>query len=1087
MSGYLWKYYLEDDVDNFRRVLLESGYTTRAGGGGATQKGHAGGKENIGLGIGSPGSFGTSPTLVVKSRKDVEQQAGLTLTRSDINHRDSSGRTLLHLAASSNAENAFEFASALLEHPLTDIYVQDNENAWTALHRAFYSGNTAIAHNIILRDLQDALGHGSAQLHALAGGLIKIKDKEGNGPFDLFEMTLEGEMTDAAKLITQHAGGAGDSDDEAMPGNSDEDKFKGSLISYANLQGDEMFTFGSNQNVTLGFGDEDDRLRPERISLRRPDHLYFEAYKDYIRSLTSPWAAGDLSKSSVLQPTFVSDLPSVIRSKPIRIQNVHMAKLHSAVLTDDPKSNLHMCGHGQGGRLGLGDERTRFQFVCVDSQAMANRKVAAVALGQNHTIALADQGEVFTWGSNDCAQLGYDLPTTPGREEEAIQTSPRRIFGPLKKETIIGIAASRIHSVAYTESALYTWGKNEGQLGIVHSESRSTKLQAIPRNVAAARFSSPIASVSAIDRATTVLLESREVVVFAHYIYIKVDFPLHGFDNYFLKTSFMTTNYDRTPNRISKIVSAGDTICALSTSGQVYTIAVSEPPALQDNAASTTNPKIGSRNALSSPVRVWSNKKTHLAARDVDIDQSGSIILVTQAGSVWRRVRRAKIKDATAAGIGENKPKDYKFTRVPGLTRVTAVRASGFGAYAAIREDCQKMRQDIETSPSTLLSDMWPLVPFQTLYPTDDDSPAFPKKDLIDMVLKSTDPDEDIKSILQPRDAPALPYDLLLCSSTSDIEIPVHQFIISARSKIIRTALEELNLFDQFSIPDTLTVKRGEDGRVRVIFQGADVVTLFNLALYIYTDSLAPVWTRPPKQNMAFRYRQVRSELQKFASNLEMNYLESALKRIVLPASTLHKDMESAYADSSFFENADVIVTLADGEEAWVHGALMCQRCPFFEGLFKGRTGGLWLSERRGRLEHPEDAIRVDLSNIPEDVFQKVLRHIYAGTGTELFDDVVADGLDEFLDSVVDVMSAANELMLDRLSEVCQQVVGRYGESNVFQSPLLEANDYSNHTERRPASQCNRPMLGLCIQGQGTRIHLLQFRGSPSAWSSRRA
>ena len=437
MSGYLWKYYLEDDVDNFRRVLLESGYTTRAGGGGATQKGHAGGKENIGLGIGSPGSFGTSPTLVVKSRKDVEQQAGLTLTRSDINHRDSSGRTLLHLAASSNAENAFEFASALLEHPLTDIYIQDNENAWTALHRAFYSGNTAIAHNIILRDLQDALGHGSAQLHALAGGLIKIKDKEGNGPFDLFEMTLEGEMTDAAKLITQHAGGAGDSDDEAMPGNSDEDKFKGSLISYANLQGDEMFTFGSNQNVTLGFGDEDDRLRPERISLRRPDHLYFEAYKDYIRSLTSPWAAGDLSKSSVLQPTFVSDLPSVIRSKPIRIQNVHMAKLHSAVLTDDPKSNLHMCGHGQGGRLGLGDERTRFQFVCVDSQAMANRKVAAVALGQNHTIALADQGEVFTWGSNDCAQLGYDLPTTPGREEEAIQTSPRRIFGPLKKETII--------------------------------------------------------------------------------------------------------------------------------------------------------------------------------------------------------------------------------------------------------------------------------------------------------------------------------------------------------------------------------------------------------------------------------------------------------------------------------------------------------------------------------------------------------------------------------------------------------------------------------------------------------------------------
>ncbi|KIW04304.1 uncharacterized protein PV09_04598 [Verruconis gallopava] len=1026
MSGYLWKFYLEDDVENFRRVLLESGYTTRSGG--ATLKGHTGAKDTIGLGIGSPGSFGTSPSLVVKGKKDVDPALGhgsLTLTRADVNYRDPMGRTLLHLAASSKSQNAYEFASALLGHPLTDIYVQDAENAWTALHRAFYAGNLAIAHNIILRDRQDALGHGSGQIHQLAGGLIKIKDMEGNGPFDLFEMTLQGKMTNTIHL-RHHPSANDDSDDESMPGMIAEDKARGSLISYTNLQGDEMFTFGSNQNITLGFGDEDDRHNPERISLRRPDHLYFEAYQEYVKSLSSHWAGGDLSKSSIIQPVFVTDLPSVIRNKPIRIQNVHMSKLHSAVLTDDPKSNLHVCGHGQGGRLGLGDERTRFQFVCVDGGAIANKKIAAVALGQNHTVALSDQGEVFTWGSNDCGQLGYDLPKSPGRDEEAIQTSPRRIFGPLKKETVIGIAASRIHSVAYTETALYTWGKNEGQLGIVHSESRSTKIQAVPRDVAASRFSSPIASVSAIDRATTVLLESREVIVFAHYIYIKVDFHLYGFDNYFLKSSFMTTKYDATPNRICKIVSAGDTICALSTSGQVYTVTVSEPPGLQNNEASTTNPKLGSKNALSTPVRVWSNKKAHLSARDVDIDQSGSIIIVTQAGSVWRRVKRAKIKDATAVGSGENKPKDFKFSRIPGLTRVTAVRASGFGAYAAIREDCQQMRNEIKISPSTLLNDLWPLVPFKPFRTAYESSPSLQKRDLIDLVLISKDPDADIQSILHPRDAPILPYDLLLCSTTSEIEIPIHQFIITARSKIIRTALEELNLFEQFTIPDVLVVKRGEDGLTRVIFQGADVVTLFNLALYFYSDSLAPVWTRPPQQQMAFRYRQVRAELQRIANKLEMNYLESALKRLILPASTLHRDMELAFADASFFENADIVVDLANGEEAWVHGALICQRCPFFEGLFRGRTGGQWLSERRGKLQKPEDAIRVDLRNISQDVFQKVLRHIYAGTGAELFDDVVEDGLDEFLDSVLDVMSAANELMLDRLSEVCQQVIGRY-------------------------------------------------------------
>jgi hypothetical protein len=35
--------------------------------------------------------------------------------------------------------------------------------------------------------------------------------------------------------------------------------------------------------------------------------------------------------------------------------------------------------------------------------------------------------------------------------------------------------------------------------------------------------------------------------------------------------------------------------------------------------------------------------------------------------------------------------------------------------------------------------------------------------------------------------------------------------------------------------------------------------------------------------------------------------------------------------------------------------------------------------------------------------------------------------LDELLDHVMDVMSVANELMLDRLSQICQRLIGRYG------------------------------------------------------------
>jgi inhibitor of Bruton tyrosine kinase len=1016
MSGYLWKYYLENDVESFRRVLETTNYTTRAG----AQK------YNLGIGIGSPGSFGTSPTLTVKGRKEYEPSpvaGSLVLTRADLNHRDSFGRTLLHLAASSASETAFDFASALLDHPLTDVYIQDNENGWTALHRAFYAGNVAIAQAILARDTQDVMGHGSGTLHHHAGGLIKIKDKEGNGPFDVFEMTLEGDMTDANNQRL-HAGNHSDSDDESMPECTDDGgKTRHGLIPHVNLEGDEIYTFGSNQNVTLGFGDEDDRQHPERIYLKRPDHLYFRFYREHLDAVSS---LGHPAEPRI-KSEWVSDLPSIIRDKPIQILNVHMSKLHTVILTNDPESNLYVCGHGPGGRLGVGDETTRYQYVCVEGGALARKKIVTVALGQNHTLALSEQGEIFSWGSNGFGQLGYDLPKTSGRNEEPVQTSPRQIFGPLKREAIIGVAASRIHSVAFTATALYTFGKNEGQLGIVHSESRSLEIQDTPRNVAASRFSSAIVAVSAIDRATTVLLESHEVQVFSNYGYTRLTFPLDGFTNYFLKSSFLTTKYESSPNCICKVVSSGDTICAMSTSGEVFTVTVSSPtvPA-QSKTTSTTNPN-RLKNALSQPLRIWSNKKTHMAAHDVDIDQNGAIVIVTQAGSVWRRVKRAKIKDASVTGVGEPKPKDHKYSRISGLTRVIAVRASGFGAFAAVREDSKKMKADMTVAPSTLWSDLWPLVPFQTLYPSDNDAPSFPKRDLIDFILKSEDPDEDIETLIEPRDTPLLPYDLYICSTTSDIEIPVHQFILAGRSPVMRSALKDFSDSGSFSISEVLVIRKDNDRKLRLIFQGLDILSTFNLVMYLYTDMVAPVWqARSKKPQMAFRYRQTRMEILKVANRLELVHLESSLKRIVPTTPKMNKDMELAFKDQAFFETADVIVQLAGDEEEWVHGALICQRCPFFEGLFKGRAAGGWLSQRRAELED-DDAIRVDLSHVQAPIFQKVLRHIYADTGAELFDDLVSDDLDAFLDTVIEVMGVANELMLDRLSEICQKVVGEHG------------------------------------------------------------
>ena len=280
MSGYLWKYFLEDDVDNFRQVVENAGHNTRLG----TQKGFVGWQGgSLGAGLNSPGSFGTSPTLTSKGRKSMGF-SNVSLTRSDINSRDATGLTILHHAASSTSHNAIGFAQALLEHPLTDLYIPDLENGWTALHRAFYFGNVAIARLILNRDTQDILGHGTGGINHHARGLVKIKDKEGYGPLDLFSMTIKDRPLRLDETQT-HDSDSENNDDGIAHGDSgdrDDGATKRRLIRpLVNLEGDEVFTFGSNKNVTLGFGDEDDRQFPERITIRRPDHLVQRFYREH--------------------------------------------------------------------------------------------------------------------------------------------------------------------------------------------------------------------------------------------------------------------------------------------------------------------------------------------------------------------------------------------------------------------------------------------------------------------------------------------------------------------------------------------------------------------------------------------------------------------------------------------------------------------------------------------------------------------------------------------------------------------------------------------------------------------------------------
>jgi hypothetical protein len=430
-----------------------------------------------------------------------------------------------------------------------------------------------------------------------------------------------------------------------------------------------------------------------------------------------------------------------------------------------------------------------------------------------------------------------------------------------------------------------------------------------------------------------------------------------------------------------------------------------------------------------------------MAARDVGVDQDGSIILTTEAGTVWRRTKRATIKSANTTAAAELKPKDYKFQRVSGLTRVVAVRASAYGAYAAVRKDCDVTRNQIGVDEPGLWEDLAPLLSFYDLHKyeeSSDDEEPVPRywnrpgqsQSLHRRVLKSKDLEKEVSEVLEQASMTSEnTYDMVIGSTLTDVRLPVHEFIISGRSRVFRDAMLDFRLKGrEHVIPELLTISK-DDGPTLILFQGLDFLTIFDLVLYAYTDSIVDFWniTRHTPSS-AFRYRSVRTELMKVASRLDMRQLEPAVRQMVLPRRLLQVDMELAIKEPSYFESGDVIVDLADGEML-LHSDIVCQRCPFFEGLFRGRAGGQWLSGRR----EGSAPVRIDLTNVEHHLFKLVVRHLYTDAGEEIFDDVTSEdlndllALDELLDHVMDVMSVANELMLDRLSQICQRLIGRYG------------------------------------------------------------
>ncbi|KAI4468430.1 btk-binding protein-related [Holotrichia oblita] len=192
------------------------------------------------------------------------------------------------------------------------------------------------------------------------------------------------------------------------------------------------------------------------------------------------------------------------------VKQINLGKFHCVVVTGN--GNAYSCGHGQGGRLGIGSEQTILTPKLIkftDTQRQSPIYCIQASIARDHTVFLAecdDSYQIWSCGLNTHHVLGINPPPSK-------QLTPKRLSH--FKQLFDGVCAARYHSVAWGPKAIYTWGLHGGQLG---HDQNTQKYIVTPKLITRLyKIKSDIQEVVVSSGATVVLLASGDLFVFHEY------------------------------------------------------------------------------------------------------------------------------------------------------------------------------------------------------------------------------------------------------------------------------------------------------------------------------------------------------------------------------------------------------------------------------------------------------------------------------------------------------------------------------------------------------------------------------------------
>eukprot|EP00051_Salpingoeca_urceolata_P023126 m.388412 g.388412 ORF g.388412 m.388412 type:complete len:1448 (+) comp20068_c0_seq14:459-4802(+) len=401
----------------------------------------------------------------------------------DASHaRDRVGRSLLHVAATCGAGTAVAW---LIDEAGVDVDQFDAESGWTALHRACYAGQIQTAVQLV--------EHGAS---------LEMVDHNGLTALDLLRADIRSWFS---------------LDDHARPAMAGSTKHK----THAHPQPDtdrqelarEVWSWGSNQNYVLGFGDSDNRKNCQRLNLWTPE-----------------------DRVSILQAS--------------------TSKYHTLLV--DSNGQAYSFGFGRGGRLGSGVDDTRLEPAPVQLPG----KVTAVAAANYHSVFVTDKGRVFVCGSNKCGQLGVGHA---GSDDDETLAPVEIKFQ--KNCRVRGAAASNLHTLLFCDDGtVYTFGRHNGQLGYQVDGGINT-IQTTPR--VAPIFSEQkrcvVAQAVATENVSMILSQQHDVYLFHNGIIRRLpSLPLR-----FSPVLSQARHYVDKPTCRS-VSAVGDTTVVVGSNGSVY-------------------------------------------------------------------------------------------------------------------------------------------------------------------------------------------------------------------------------------------------------------------------------------------------------------------------------------------------------------------------------------------------------------------------------------------------------------------------------------------------------------------------------------